>query len=247
MQTSVLPLFYRNVVPLTVERHKGHAVEPVDGFRYAAQTNSVYISAVEFSRCAQFYPIVFSGDGENLFPVALLGYREQENLFLREDGSWDAGYIPAYIRRYPFLPATTQVEGEYLVCIDEGFAGVNQQGRGERLFNDDGSKTQYTEKVLSFLSGFQNEHERTQKLCSVLPDLDLLEEKQVKVELPNGKTYILKGMKVVSREKLAKLPDSEIGEMMAHGVLELIYYHLFSLDRLNELLKRIPAEEGKSV
>lgn len=235
---QVLPIFYKNVAPLTAAKHKGYSIEPIEGYGFAADTNSVYVSAVEFAYAARHYPIVFSGEDDKLFPAVLLGFREKENLFLNEDGSWDAEYVPSYVRRYPFIPAATGENGKYLVCIDEDFKGLNQEGKGQPLFTEDGEQSDYTKRVLRFLSDFQAEHERTQKLCSVLPDLGLLEDKHVKVELPNQKTYVLKGMKVVSREKLQQLPGSELSEMMSHGVLELIYYHLFSLNRMGDLLKR---------
>jgi len=118
-----MPLFYKNIAPLTSARHSSYSIDAVEGFEYARETNSVYISAGEFGRAAKYYPIVFAGDGDDVFPVVLLGYKEKENLFLKEDGGWDADYIPSYVRRYPFVPANTGKQGEYLVCLDEGYPG----------------------------------------------------------------------------------------------------------------------------
>ena len=89
-----LPLFYKKIVPLNREQHKNLYIEPVEGFGFAAGTNSLYIAAVEFPRAAREYPIVFGKDAEgNVFPVALLGLKKNQNVFVNKKGEWKADYV----------------------------------------------------------------------------------------------------------------------------------------------------------
>ena len=100
------PIFYRDVVPLSRERHKDWYVDLAQGFHFTAGTNSVYVAGTEFPMVAREYPIVFAKDaGEKLVPVAMLGLRPNQNLMVADDGTWRASYVPAYVRRYPFILA----------------------------------------------------------------------------------------------------------------------------------------------
>ena len=118
--TPNLPVFYKKVVPLNKEVHSELYIEGIDSYQHTKETNSVYIAAVEFIQAAREYPIVFAvGPDEKLFPVVLLGLEKNKNLFVDKAGKWMADYIPAYVRRYPFILATTDTKNSnFTVCID---------------------------------------------------------------------------------------------------------------------------------
>ena len=126
--TSALPLFYKKVVPLNKEVHGELYIEGVEGYAHTKETNSIYIAAIEFLQVSREYPIVFAkGADDVIFPVALLGLEKNKNLFVDEKGAWTANYIPAYVRRYPFILATADDNKDnFAVCIDEGFSGFNR-------------------------------------------------------------------------------------------------------------------------
>ena len=111
-------MFYERVVALNDQAHAKLKVRPAISFAYAARTNSVPLLASEFFDAAREYPIVFARGETGPVPAALLGLREAENLFVDRDGRWDARYVPAFVRRYPFVPGKG-ANGELLVCIDE--------------------------------------------------------------------------------------------------------------------------------
>ena len=104
--TSAQPLFYKKIVPLNKEQHKSLYIEPVEGYSFSKNTNSLYIAAVEFPKVAPEYPIVLGIDKEGtVFPLVLLGLKTKQNLYVDSKGIWKANYIPAYARRYPFILA----------------------------------------------------------------------------------------------------------------------------------------------
>lgn len=94
-------LFYEKPVPLTVDVHLKVRLGSLGGnVGFAAKTNSIPLAAVEFIDTAREYPIAFTGkvDGPP-FPIALVGVRQNENLFVTEDVRWDGRYVPAFVRR----------------------------------------------------------------------------------------------------------------------------------------------------
>jgi hypothetical protein len=175
-------------------------------------------------------------------PVAILGVRSNENLFLNQDGSWQAKYIPAFVRRYPFV--FSSVEGKFVLCVDEAFAGFNREGRGQRLFTEDGSPSAYTEGILKFLQDYQAQFVTTQRFCNRIRELGLLETTTAKVTVEAGTPVSLSGFLAVNRAKLKALSGEILAELAGSDELELIYLHLQSLrnfDLLRGRLSRRPA------
>lgn len=225
---------------MSQQRHRDWYIKTGTDYGFAGKVNSVPLVAAEVTVAAQSYPIVFAGEGD-LVPVVLLGIRDGENLFVDKDGKWDAKYVPAFVRRYPFVFSSTDEGKTFTLCLDEDFAGVNTEGKGERLFDKDGERTQYLKNVLNFLQVYQAQFQRTQALCRKLADLDLFEPMQAQVRLKSGQTLTLGGFKVVNRNKLKALPAETLGELAKADELEVIYAHLASLRQFGPMVERIGA------
>jgi len=176
-------LIYETVVHLSAARHRDCAVEIGGNYGFSRKTNSVPLMAVEFPFAASEYAIVFAGTKEQFMPAVILGVRESENLYLSQDSKWDAKYIPAFVRRYPFVFSDSPDKQRLLLCIDEAFSGFNREGRGQKLFGADGKPTPYVEEILKFLQEFQAGYARTQAFCEKVRELDLLEPMQAQVEM----------------------------------------------------------------
>ena len=130
-------MFYEKPVLLNREAHKAKKIALSKSFTFAKKANSLYLAGVEFAEACKEYPIVFTYvAGQKIVPVAMLGLREGENLFLSPAGAWSAQYVPAFVRRYPFV--LSELQGQQMaVCIDEGYAGLNEK-EGEALFDSHG-------------------------------------------------------------------------------------------------------------
>ena len=88
----------------------------------------VPLTVGEFPIAGIYYPIIFAGDRYQ--PLAVMGMRQGSNLFVGADGAFEVGaYIPAYIRRYPFVLANDQAREQLVVCIDRDAIDA---GRGLR-------------------------------------------------------------------------------------------------------------------
>src|SRR5438552_2654966 len=158
-------LIYESAIPLSFARHRDCSVETQANYAFSGKVNSVPLMAVEFPEAAQEYPIVFAGTDDNLMPAVILGVRGNENLYVTETGEWEAKYIPAFVRRYPFVFSTSQDGERLILCIDEAYAGFNREGRGQPLFAEDGKPTPFVDNVLRFLQEFQAQFIRTQSFC----------------------------------------------------------------------------------
>lgn len=237
-------LFYDNPVALNKVTHKDSKIKPqANDFSFARNTNSVIIAGVEFSEAAKEYPIVFAQAGESIVPVALLGLRNEENLFVKEDGSWDARYVPAFVRRYPFVLAETPDAPEQrMVCIDQGFAGFNEKG-GEALFEGD-EPTPVLQQSIDFLEEYQKQYLRTETFLKRLKSLDLLVSFNAKVEMATGEEFALTGLLTIDEKKLLALDDLQALEFFHSGELGWVYCHLMSIGNLGNMINRIAAVTG---
>jgi SapC len=142
-------LIYESAVPMSATRHGKMSFEPVADYSFSAGINAVPLMAVEFIRAATEYAIVFADTRDDVLPAVVLGVRPNENLFVSPDAKWQAKYIPAFIRRYPFVFSIGNDRRVVTLCIDEAHPGLNSDGRGQRLFGDDGKPSAYTEQVLN--------------------------------------------------------------------------------------------------
>lgn len=236
-------LFYERATPLSKGRHANWSVELGRNYAFARATNSVPLTRVEFARAACEYPIVFAGPDNEPFPLAILGLADRQNLFIADDGGWVGDYIPAFVRRYPFVFTTLDEGQNFTLCVDEAFSGCNEEGRGEQLFDESGKTTRYLDNVLAFLREYQAEHQRTQAFARRMATLNLLEPVQANVAATSGQKLALTDFKVVSRTRLKQIGDAALREMFTSDDLELVYLHLQSVQAFAGLVSRL-ADEG---
>src|SRR5438105_5567685 len=172
-------VYYEKPVLLDRDKHRRRRVAPSTSFAFARKANSLYLAGVEFNDACKEYAIVFTRGGSgHIVPVAMLGLRSRENLFVDEQERWGANYIPAFVRRYPFVLA--ELSGQSLcVCLDEAVAGLNEK-EGKALFDSKGNNTPFLQNALDFLNRYQQEYRRTEAFCRRLEQSGLLVEMNAK-------------------------------------------------------------------
>lgn len=233
---TIQQLFYARAVPLTPTRHGTWSLEVSTDYSFARSTNSVPLAATEFHLAAPAHPIVFVPTQGMIVAAVLLGPRAGQNLYVGPDGAWRTRYVPAFVRRYPFVFASAENPQALPLCIDEACAGFNQEGRGERLFDAQGKPTPFLQGRLKFVQDFQVHFDRTLALCNRLKELDLLEPMQATVTLDaTGTTAPTGSFNVVGRDRLKALSGEALARLAQSDELELIYLHLQSLRNLATL------------
>jgi SapC protein len=240
-------LIYETAVPVSPARHADVSVEVGSTYAFSAGINAVPLTALEFVPAAAEYAIVFTRAGESVMPAVVLGVRGDENLYLSSDGQWKAKYIPAFVRRYPFVFSTSTDGKRLTLCIDEAYPGVNREGRGQKLFGENRKPSVYVERVLKFLEEYQAHFMRTQAFCKRIEELGLLEPMQAQVVTPKGEKLSLSGFSAVNRDKLRALDGDALASLAKTDELELLYLHLSSMRNFNDVKDRLigtlPAED----
>jgi len=235
-------VLYEKPVAIDRNTHKNLRLKLQTGdYGFAASTNSVFLAAREFGLAATHFPIVFVGNAEtgDVVAAALLGLRDAENLYVDPQGQWDLdAYVPAFVRRYPFVLAEDGQSENLTVCVDSAFPGLNEK-EGEFLFDDQGQETPYLKGMIDFMQQFRREMLLSNKLVRELADAGLLAARTIDVEMPDGLKRKLDGFMVVDEEKLASLDADLTAKLHASGALPLAYAHLVSINNLSRLVARL--------
>lgn len=232
-------VYYEKPVLLDREKHRRRRVRPNTGFGFARKANSVYVAGVEFTEACKEYAIVFTRAGKGrVIPVVVLGLRARENLFVDENDQWQGRYVPAFVRRYPFVLAELPGQQALAVCIDEAYPGLSET-EGEPLFDEKGQDTPFLRNALDFLSQYQREYLRTEAFCRKLEEAGLLVEMRARADLVDGRTFTVGGLLVVDEKKLLALPDATALSLFRCGELHLVSMHLMSLSNLQRLADRM--------
>jgi len=228
---------YKNPIFLNSVTHKSVKVAPISGYQFAQDLNSVVIAGQEFLESAKFYPIVFTKAQDDIIPVALLGLRNNENLFVDDKGSWKEGaYIPAFFRRYPFILASNVgQDGSFAVCVDSAYEGFGKK-EGMPLFNDDGEMTNEFNRVIEFLKNYQAQHENTREMISLLDEYKLFKDVSANITLPAGEKLGFARLMMVDEMALLNLDDENVLNLFRKGYLAWIYAHLYSLSNFRPLM-----------
>jgi hypothetical protein len=239
-QISGNVLFYKQPEPLSPEMHGKMGVKSMDGpFGFARVGHAIPLTVGEFPLAAVTGPIIFVGDEK--LPIAVMGLNAGENMFLRDDGLFEPGvYIPAYIRRYPFVFANDEAAQKMVLCIDRSAEFVVESNPDQPFFEGDGQPSQYTKNCIEFCNNFEIERQRTMSFVQLLKDLDLFESKTANFTPMNADGTPGEAQKIaeyfgVSEERLNKLSPDKFVELRDNGALAQIYAHLISLvgwDRL---------------
>jgi hypothetical protein len=226
-------LFYASPEPLNREQHGKLALVHKDKpYGFALKGTAVPLTVTEFVPAALSYPIIFAG--EERVPLAVLGVNNEENLFIDAEGAFDyRAYIPAYVRRYPFVLANEESADRLIVCIDRGSDLLSENGQTP-LFDEKGEPTEYTQNCIKFCDDFEIERRRTDSFIQLLKDNDLFELKKAVFTPTNdagvaGEPQVVAEYFGVSEEKLNALPAEKVKELQASGALSQIYAHLISL------------------
>ncbi len=231
-------LFYGRPEPLSVENHGTLGIEGTEKpFAFVEKSHIVPLTVTEFAPAALSYPIIFVGDQRQ--PVAVMGLRPDQNLFVADGLFKPEAYIPAYVRRYPFVFANDDGQQRLILCVDRD-APYLKEGGAQPLFTD-GQPSAFTQRAMDFCNNFEQERLRTDAFVGLLKELDLLEIREATFTPRDasgavaGETQKIAEYYAVSEDKLRALSADKLAELRDNGALGQIYAHLTSLlgwDRL---------------
>lgn len=230
------PLFYTDPAPVTAATHGDFKIAPERDFSFARETNAIPITTPEFVLAARHYPIVFVG--EQLVPTVALGFRPEQNLFVDEDGAWERRcYIPAYVRRYPFILLGKEGDERFQLGVDGGARSDHADARA--LFDGD-KETKIVTDSLDLCQQFHGAYKTTAEFSEMLKQSDMMEERTLELEFPGQEKMSIGAFSSISEEKLREAPDDKILEWRKAGFLAAMYFHVASLNNWELLMDRLP-------
>lgn len=241
---SGLPLLFNDLAPLSSVDHATWKIKQADTAPFLAKQHAVPVTIDEFAAVQRYFPIVFSV-GDSPVPLALMGLNEGVNTFVDDEGKLiDQVYVPAYVRRYPFLLAKLREDTDELsLCFDPSAEAIGAFDEGEALFVD-GAPSEATKTILSFCEQFEQAGQRTTLFMKELVDNGLLMDGEVSIQMADQeKPFIYRGFQMVNEDKLRDLRGDTLRKMMKSGLLPLVHAHLFSLQTMREVFGRQLAQE----
>lgn len=229
---------FENLEPLSATRHARLCYQGNQPFHYAAGSISVPVGVSEAAMVAREYPVVFSltDDSTVAMPLALLGLEPGKNLHVNDNGQWVGRYVPAHVRRFPFIvaPVKQEQQGEsqktYVILIDRGAPHLSEDA-GEALYVD-GQPSTVLRKVQHVLTVLQRDFERTAMLVQQLDQLGLLVARHLSVGTEQSRAVT--GFRVVDENKFSGLPADALQQLRDSGALALLYAHVHSLSNLRD-------------
>lgn len=235
-----MPLFYDSPIPLDAKEHKDLGLKPNFGLKFTRNVNAVPINMIEMPQICHFYPIGFAPD-KSATPVAIIGLRDNENLFLNPKDQWEADtYIPAYIRRYPFIFSEMPDKDQLSLCIDLDKDVIESNG-SQPFFDKDGKPSQLSQNALEFCKSYHAAAQQTVQFGKALEESGLLVERQAEINIGDGKKINFAGFRIIDEAKLAELDDKTFLDWRSKGYIPFLYAHLFSgaqWQRLTRLLNK---------
>jgi len=196
----------------------------------------------EFRNIQACYPILFHRDDKDKFyPLALFGFEKNENLFL-DDTGWHAPYVPAMIRREPFMIGFQasedggNAEQTRMLSLDMDHPRVSNEN-GERLFQALGGRTPYLEDMANLLENIYHGHQQNTAFVGALEEHELIESVNIDITLDDGSKNQLLGFYAINEEKLQELPGSTLESFNKSGFLMPIFMALASMANLRTLIE----------
>ncbi|RVT43594.1 SapC family protein [Sphingobium algorifonticola] len=243
--SNALPIFYNDLIPLNSQEHGDYHIRASDSAPFLANQHAVPLTIDEFITAQRFVPIIFSS-GNDPVPLALMGLNEGVNTFLDDEGKLRGpAYVPAYVRRYPWMLAKLRPDSEELsLCFDPTSPHVGAFEEGDALIVD-GQPTETTTNILKFCEEFEQAAARTGQFVGELKTMELLMDGEVSIQVPGQEQpFIYRGFQMVNEDKLREMRGDQLRKITQNGMLPLIHAHLFSLQLMRDIFQ-LQVDQGK--
>lgn len=225
--------------PLNAEQHKSLGYVEKYGSEYGNQVGAVMILPNEFAKVQREYPILFRKDSETgrFLPVVLLGFEENENLFLDDNSNWSTRYIPLAMKQGPFIIGLQQQEAEQrlVMYVDVNDSRIQQNG-APALFNADGTSSTTLNEMRDVLLARHKGSESLEPIIEAFLKYDLLERVILEIDLASGATIKFDAGYTVHIEKLMALEKDAVVELHKSGFLSLAYNVADSVNNIQGLI-----------
>lgn len=232
---------YKKPEPLSKETHSKLGLKKVDKpFEFLAETHFIPVTASEFGLVACHFPIIFAG--ENKTPLAVMGIRAGENLFVEDGLFQEDAYIPAFARRYPFVLAGDEANNRFVVCVDVEAEAVTDKNPDTMLFEND-ELSGFAKDAFDFLQQFERDRRATEAMVAKMKEMDLFEQKDMSFQGQNpdgtpGPKQKIADYFSITEDKLKTLSSGDLKELMDLGFIAAAHAHMISMSNWQVLVNK---------
>lgn len=225
---------------LNPQKHSETKINTQFAAKLGYDQGAVMVMPNELRDVQREYAILFRKHAETgrLFPNALLGFSERENLYINSDNEWQADYVPMAFKKGPFLIGFKQSEDVRtpIVSIDMDDPRVGNLGN-ESLFDSDNKPTEYLQQVNDVLQQMHENSALMTNMIEAFNQFGLIEPLTLDIQLHNGEQINFGGAYTISEEKLAGLKAQDLESLNSSGFLSAAYYIAGSLGNIQKLIK----------
>ena len=222
--------------------HKDLRVITRYGAEFGDAVGTVLTFPTEYGDVQREYPIFFRKDPQTgeFQSIALLGFQQDENLFLDENG-WNAAYIPGIMARGPFLIGFQNQEiggdmrREPVIHVDMDNPRISTT-EGEPVFLPQGGNSRYLERISATLQGIHQGLAVSKAMFEAFNAMQLIEPVNVEIKFNDEELYNLRGLYTISEERLAQLDGDALFKLNRAGLLQGAFLVIASLNNVKKLI-----------
>lgn len=230
--------FFSQVVVLNRNDHRAMKVKlPGKDYRFSTSAMTVPVVISEFFDLAVDFPILLASDGNGqLSPIALLGLKAGQNVFVDAAGQWSAAYLPAALRAHPFGIVESETEkGLWFSVVEQSYLDENE---GVALFDNSGESAPDLLRANSLSMAFETDRAKTAALVAHLQELKLIKETTLQLVPESAEPISINGCHVIDEATFGALPAKAVQSLHTKGHLGACYALLLSLRNVQKLLKK---------
>ncbi len=229
---KALPPLYGSVRLLDRSRDADLRIRPLANHKFAARQNVFPLTVPEFVEASRSAPVVFLRAGDAVRAVMVAASAPGANLLIGPDGRWRAGaYVPAYVRRHPFVLVAT-ADGKKL-GIDPDAPQLSSV-EGEALV-ENGAPSAALERARTFCAAFDAAWTATESFCAALAAAEVLVPAVTTLTAPGAEPRRVDGFEMVDPGRLAALDPAKLAEWERDGTLMAVHAHRASLNRWKDV------------
>ncbi|MGL5114616.1 MAG: SapC family protein [Beijerinckiaceae bacterium] len=224
-----------NIIELNPTRFGSKRWKRFTSYSFASGDVLAPVVLHELSRIVPQFAIAFLTTPEGPLPVALLGLKSGDNVFVAPEGRWVGRYIPAIFRCYPFslLPAAN---GKRVVCIDTDSGLLcDDHEQGELLFTAEGTPSPELQQVLGFLQAYETNRASTRVAADALQRFSLFEPLPTETAAGSDEAGATPVLLRIREAALAALSPDELAQLRDSNGLALAYAQMFSMANIEML------------
>ncbi len=228
---------FREPELLTKEKFAGKGISKPDRpYAFCDSVRAVPITVTEIPMVQKNYPIIFA-EPSNPMPMAVVGLVDEVNLFVDDQGNWDADtYIPGYVRRYPFALANDNNSDRMAIVVDAGYEGINDSPEINFFENDEISEA--TKGAMDFCSNYERDRAITVNFAQTLAGFNLVASQVAQFTPEGGESQPFAQYTGVDEKLLSELEDEKFLELRKANIIPILYAQLMSMGNWRVLMDR---------